>query len=275
MKKFLCILINDIVAIMLVLLAINLTIKDILVDTISEIIIKREISDMVTDIIYRECPDINSVDIMKIDEVIQNSSEVKDITDKYFSNIMGAINENDDDYLDIDDELENLIENNRDKLEDFGLSDDKIDKISKDISSSNRVSETYEIVKDNVRYNLTDEQKRIVNIYNILNSNSLRYGLIIGIVLGIIIIGGLSLKKFSFIIYTGISSFIAGLFVRFGVINIIKMFAWEVTNKVLGRTSDIYLDSLCNISRCYIVIGVLLIIIYLILRKISNRKENL
>ena len=150
MKKFLCILISDIVAIMLVLLAINLTIKDILVDTISEIIIKREISDMVTDIIYRECPDINSVDIMKIDEVIQNSSEVKDITDKYFSNIMGAINENDDDYLDIDDELENLIENNRDKLEDFGLSDDKIDKISKDISSSNIVSETYEIVKKKI-----------------------------------------------------------------------------------------------------------------------------
>ena len=69
----------------------------------------------------------------------------------------------------------------------------------------------------------------------------------------------------------GISSLIAGLFVKFGIIWVIDLISWEVTNDVLGRTTSIETNFLSLIGYLYIAIGIGLIIISMIIKKMSSK----
>lgn len=122
--------------------------------------------------------------------------------------------------------------------------------------------------------NLTDEQRLVIGIYNILSSDSLKYSLIIGIVVLICIICLINWNLYSWLVYMGSSGLISGLIIKFVIIEGINMVSWDVTNKVLGRTSDINVDMLNNISIIYMLIGLLLIVVYSILKRVIHNNVD-
>lgn len=271
MRKFFSVLFSIIIFVLLITLSINLSIKELVIDTINDSLVKREVSDFVTDAIYQEYPNISTNDLEKIENFINESDEVHDITNKYFEGIMKSINNGDNYVPDIDDDLNSLIENNRDTLEEIGINDSDIDKISHEIIDNDRISEIYQVVSDNVSNNLTKEQELVIDIYNFIGSNNLRYGLIVGIFVSIILILLLDKSIMKSCFKVGISSLIAGLFVKFGIIWVIDLISWEVTNDVLGRTTSIETNFLSLIGYLYIAIGIGLIIISMIIKKMSSK----
>lgn len=72
----------------------------------------------------------------------------------------------------------------------------------------------------------------------------------------------------------GSSGLISGLIIKFVIIEGINMVSWDVTNKVLGRTSDINVDMLNNISIIYMLIGLLLIVVYSILKRVIHNNVD-
>ena len=271
MKKFFSVLFSIIIFILLITLSINLSIEKLVIDTINDSVVKKEVSDFVTDAIYQEYPEISVDDLEKIEDFINESEEVNDITSKYFEGIMNSINNGDSYVPDIDDDLNSLIENNRDTLEEIGINDDEIDKISHEIIDNDRISEIYQVVSDNVSNNLTKEQELVIDIYNFFGSTNLRYGLIIGIFISVIFILVLDKSIINSCFKVGISSLIAGLFVKFGIIGVIDLISWEITNNVLGRTTSIETTFLNLIGYIYISIGIALIIISILIKKISSK----
>lgn len=272
MRKFLSFIFSMIIFILLVVLSINLSVKKLAIDTISDNMVKGEVSDFIIDIIYQEYPNIDSDKLGKIDNFIRESDEIDNITSKYIDGIISSIGSGNSFTPDIDDNLYNLIENNRDKLEECGISNDEIDKLSKEILDNNKIKDIYKVVNNSVGRSLTSEQKLVVGVYNVIVSNNLRYGLIVGIIICVIFLILLSKIKYNCFLKVGISSLIAGLFVKFGIVGIINVIAWEVTNNVLGRTSDINTGFLNKIGYTYIVVGIISIFLYLIWSNIEKKK---
>ena len=111
----------------------------------------------------------------------------------------------------------------------------------------------------------------VIDIYNFFGSTNLRYGLIIGIFISVILILVLDKSIINSCFKVGISSLIAGLFVKFGIIGVIDLISWEVTNNVLGRTTSIDTTFLSLIGYVYISIGIGLIIISMVIKKLSSK----
>ena len=270
MKKVICIILSIVIFILLLILSINLSIEDIVVDTISDSMVSDKISDVVTDIIYEKNPDIDVEDMEKIEKLVENSEDVIDIAGSFFNAIIGDINDNSEKTIDISEELYDLIEDNKDKLEKYGINSEDIDDIKEKLVDNNNINDVYEVVEDGVSNHLTSDQRIVISIYNILSSNELRYGLIIGIIVNLIII--ILLSGYKVIIYSGVSALVSGISVKVGIIGIIHLIAWNVTNKVLGRTSDINVSALSNIGWFYIIFGIILIIIYFCVKKFYSKK---
>lgn len=272
MRRFFSVLVSFILFIVLLFLVINFSIESIVVDTLSDSLVKREVSDVVTDVIYKMYPDISVDNLGKINDMVENSEEVKEITEKYFSNIMDSINEGNYEYPDITDELDSLILNNRSNLIEYGVDSDDIDRIVSELDNNDSINQVYQAVNDNLVGNLTEEQKLVVDIYNMLSSDDLRYGLIIGIVVMIGVLCLINWNLYSWLIYAGISSLVAGLVTKVVIIEGINMVAWDVTNKILGRTSDINVEVLNNLSMIYMLVGAILIGVYIIIRKLLIKR---
>lgn len=275
MKKIFSGLLGFMIFLLLIILAVNLSVKDIVVDTLSDSMVKGKVSDIVTDFIYDKYPNISNDNLKEIEDIIYESDEVNHITDKYFNSIMDSIADGDSKVPEVHDELHGLIENNRDKLESYGISSSDIDKITSDLDNDDTLDEIYSAVSDNMVDNLTDEQRKVIDVYNFLSSDNLKNGLIIGIIGCLIIISFINQDLYSWLIYSGINTLVAGLVVRFVIINVINMVAFSVTNNVLGRTSDIDIGYLSNVSNWYMIVGVLFIIGYIVIDIIIKRKKQI
>lgn len=273
MRKFFSVCFSFMIFTLLIFLSINLTIERIIVDTISDSIVKKEVSNVITDVIYEMYPDISIDNLGKIENMINDSKEVRKITEKYFENIMESVNDSDSEYPDISDNLEDIVLNNRSEFIKYGVSSEDIDKIVYSLDDDS-INQVYKVVNDSLIGNLTDEQRLVIGIYNILSSDSLKYSLIIGIVVLICIICLINWNLYSWLVYMGSSGLISGLIIKFVIIEGINMVSWDVTNKVLGRTSDINVDMLNNISIIYMLIGLLLIVVYSILKRVIHNNVD-
>ena len=273
MRKFFSVCFSFMIFTLLIFLSINLTIEIIIVDTISDSIVKKEVSNVITDVIYGMYPDISIDNLGKIENMKNDSKEVRKITEKYFENIMESVNDSDSEYPDISDNLEDIVLNNRSEFIKYGVSSEDIDKIVYSLDDDS-INQVYKVVNDSLIGNLTDEQRLVIGIYNILSSDSLKYSLIIGIVVLICIICLINWNLYSWLVYMGSSGLISGLIIKFVIIEGINMVSWDVTNKVLGRTSDINVDMLNNISIIYMLIGLLLIVVYSILKRVIHNNVD-
>ena len=72
MKKFFSVLFSIIIFILLITLSINLSIEKLVIDTINDSVVKKEVSDFVTDAIYQEYPEISVDDLDSLEGLYEN-----------------------------------------------------------------------------------------------------------------------------------------------------------------------------------------------------------
>ena len=228
MKKIFIALLTLIITALICLLSVSFCIKDIIVDTLSKEVVSLEIKEKVTSEIKKEYTDIDYDTLSKVGDSIQTSSEVYNITDKYFDNIIESVIKGDNvDVPKTKEEILNLINENEGILTRNGIevSDSKKEKIASELIAT-------------------------------------------------ILIAVLKKTYYRWTLNLGVSFLLSGIVLALLTPLITDDLSYRITEKVIGKASNINVNALTNIGYGFLAICALLIIIYVIGNKITGYKER-
>lgn len=278
MKKIFIALLTLLITLLICLLSISFCIKDIIVDTLSKEVVSLEIKEKVTDEIKKEYADIDYDTLSKVGDFIQTSSEVYNITDKYFDNIIESVISGDDvDVPKTKEEILNLINENEGILTDNGIevSDLKKEKIASELSDGGKLDKIYKNVRNSVKKNLSSKEVKLVKLYDKITKPLFRWIIISIILIATILIAVLKRTYYRWTLNLGVSFLLSGIILALLAPLVLDDLSYNITLKVIGKSSSININSLTNIGYGCLGVCALLIIIYFIGNKITGYKERL
>ena len=267
MKKFICGLLTVLLIILSSTLIFSFNFKKIVVNTISNGIVKKEIIDSIDEVVSN-FDEVNYDNVInEIKDNIENSEVIDNVTLDIFDEVMGYLNDGDDiSIVNIDDEIEKIIDENSDILQEHGIEiteEDKqeiIDSVIIDDFVNDKIEEEIISVKDN----MSSEELFVLTIYDVLTSSVLQVGLMVGILLLIFIIGLIKRSFYKWMINVGIA------LTCVGIVDVI--FMPFVVNLLLSLSNmDIVIDIGGIVTSGYIALGVgiVLIIVYNVIKRIK------
>lgn len=277
MKKIFIALLTLIITALICLLSVSFCIKDIIVDTLSKEVVSSEIKEKVTSEIKKEYADIDYDTLSKVGDSIQTSSEVYNITNKYFDNIIESVIKGDDvDVPKTKEEILNLINENEGILTRNGIevSDSKKEKIASELSDGGKLDKIYKNVRNSVKKNLSTKEIELVKMYDRMTKPLFRWIIISIILIATILIAVLKRTYYRWALNLGVSFLLSGIVLALLTPLITDDLSYSITEKVIGKASSINVNALTNIGYGCLAICASLIIIYVIGNKISGYKER-
>ena len=211
MKKIFIALLTLIITALICLLSVSFCIKDIIVDTLSKEVVSLEIKEKVTSEIKKEYTDIDYDTLSKVGDSIQTSSEVYNITDKYFDNIIESVIKGDDvDVPKTKEEILNLINENEGILTRNG-SDSKKEEIASELSDGGKLDKIYKNVRNSVKKNLSTKEIELVKMYDRMTKPLFRWIIISIILIATILIAVLKKTYYRWTLNLGVSFLLSGI----------------------------------------------------------------
>lgn len=277
MKKIFIALLTLIITALICLLSVSFCIKDIIVDTLSKEVVSLEIKEKVTSEIKKEYTDIDYDTLSKVGDSIQTSSEVYNITDKYFDNIIESVIKGDDvDVPKTKEEILNLINENEGILTRNGIevSDSKKEEIASELSDGGKLDKIYKNVRNSVKKNLSTKEIELVKMYDKMTKPLFRWIIISIILIATILIAILKKTYYRWTLNLGVSFLLSGIVLALLTPLITDDLSYRITEKVIGKASNINVNALTNMGYGFLAICALLIIIYVIGNKITGYKER-
>lgn len=232
---------------LLILLAFNMNIKNIINDIIDNSGVNNKINDVI------------SIYFNKNDMDIINNDEVEEIID----DIVTAIIENNEEEM--SNLIVDIINKKRDKLKSYGINDVQIDNVIYEIEANITSSNDNNI-------ELSNEQKLGLLVYKYASSNSLKTWIIIGIIISSSLL--LIINKLQALKDIGIGLFGAGILIK-----VMCVFIDSIVNS--GNIKDIIGDIKINLTcfdkfiLIYIIMGLILILVYVIYKIFYKDKKAL
>lgn len=274
MKKIVLFIFTILISILLVLLALSFSIKSIVVNTINSEIVSKEIASKV--ISYLKEYNISDENMEKIETNILNSDNTYKITEKYVNKIVDQVVNNDNSYIPSTKyEIKKLLEENESYINDMDiyLTENQRNIIIDKLSGNTELGKMYNVIADNVNDNITVSQRNYITLYTKFISKEFKLIISSIIVILIIIIGLIKNSMYKWMINLSISSIISGLFILF----LLPMFVDFVVNDMLQSIGnyEINLNYLMNFGYIYIGLFAISILVYLMLDKLINNKENI
>lgn len=274
MKKFITVLSSIILFFGLIFLVLAFTTKKIIVSTLTDSMVTKEVSNQVTNVIYEYAPDAITDEVLtRIEEEIATNPEVQSIVNKYFDGIVESIvNNTDVEVPDTKEELEKLINDNVDLLNEMNvtLTEEQKNEIVNELEDSKVIETVYKTVSYSVKKGLTEEQKTAIGIYSFITSNTFKY-IICGVILALLLVVCLVKKSiYKWMINVSPSLIIIGLGILFVLPMLIDKIGGMLTNKLIGKTADININVLTNWGIAYLVLGVILTVGYIIIKNVKK-----
>ena len=273
MKKVFCIILTIFISILISLFCISYGIKDACVNTISNAIVKREITSKIVLSVKNIYYDVSYETLEDIEDEVSNNVSINELTSKYFEEIVDSIiNNREIESPDTKKELLSLLEDNENVLEKHGIevSEDQKQKIIDEIVESNIVNDVYKKVSTIIKKNLNENQKKAVNMYKIVISKNFRLILISLIIISLILLILLKKSAYKFSINLGIAGVLSGIFITFILPIITNMISNELTSKLIGESALININKLINYGYLCFIFASIFIIIYFIGNKIVS-----
>lgn len=273
MKKVFCIILTIFISILISLFCISYGIKDACVNTISNAIVKREITSKIVLSVKNIYSDVSYETLEDIEDEVSNNVSINELTSKYFEEIVDSIiNNREIESPDTKKELLSLLEDNENVLEKHGIevSEDQKQKIIDEIVESNIVNDVYKKVSTIIKKNLNENQKKAVNMYKIVISKNFRLILISLIIISLILLILLKKSAYKFSINLGIAGVLSGIFITFILPIITNMISNELTSKLIGESALININKLINYGYLCFIFASIFIIIYFIGNKIVS-----
>lgn len=260
MKRFFNIVLTIILTILIIVIIGSFGIESSLTKTLSDTFTQKQIASYILD---EAIKNYEIDELSEVNENIKSSKYIDTITNKFIKVIVLDISNNKDTNIDISKELNKIIEKDID-----GISKDDKETIKEAVDKIDFNSMKDRFVKI-IKNNLNENVVVILKVYNVVTNVWLRIVTTILTICGIVIIFKINDNKFNAMSKIGISSIISSIIIIIGTI-FTNIEAWHLTNRLLGRTTNINTTFFIVISILDLIIGAGLIIT----RLINKKKEN-
>ena len=277
MKQGKVILFDIIVGVIVCLMCISFSVKDMIVQTVNEGAIGHAVAIRIMDVVDEAFPDTPIDTLVDIQEALGNSEALDTITGKYIDAMSDAISNNKvPQYPDISNDLVTLANETINTIENYlnieisesqqqVLLSQLLEK-SQDIESS---IQTYTDSLINTSY-LPAVQSMLMKMYQFITSWVFRFILLIVLIISVYLIVSWKQSLNKIMMHLGIPVFIVGIVVAWIIPNIAQSIGFKLTNHFLGRTMYINTGMMQIIGMIVLVIGIALILV----SKIIQRKKQ-
>lgn len=276
MKKVINFLITLVIAFLIFILCISFTINDVVINTLSKEVVSSEISDEFVAQIEDEY-EINYEALDEIKENINNSSEINELTEKYFNNIIDSVvndtevrmPETKDDILALIDENEYILEEN-----DIELTDKQKDKIANELTEDGKLSKVYQNVTQNIKEKLSKENVNLIKTYDNITKPAFRWIVLVAIVILTLILAVIKNTYYRWTYNLAVSSFISGVLLAFLFPFVLDSVEMDLTTKILGNASTININPIVNAGYICLCVCALFAVVYIVGNKITRYNDR-
>lgn len=277
MKRFLIVILTFLTSLLIFALCISYGIKNVVVNTVSNDIIKDKISSYVIEEIKDAYPNLSYDLLEKIEINTKNSDEINKITQKYLDGILNSLLEKEDvEVPNTKEELLRIIEDNEKILEENGidLTDEQKKCITSELVESGVIDNVYKKAATNLKDDMTKNDQNLVYAYVFIQSNTFRIICFSLIIILTLIIALLKHSFYRWSINLGISMIIAGLLIVFLLPMMVNEIGTMFATKLIGQTLSININNIVNYGYVCVLLSALFIIIYLIGNKITRYNDR-
>lgn len=274
MKQGKVILFDIIVGIVVCLMCISFSAKDMIVQTVNEGAIGHAVAIRIMDVVDEAFPDTPIDTLVDIQEALGNSEALDTIAGKYIDAMSDAISNNQvPQYPDISNDLVTLANETINTIENhlnIEISESQQQVIlsqllekSQDIESS---IQTYTDSLINTSY-LPAVQSMLMKIYQFITSWVFRFILLIVLIMSVYLIVSWKQSLNKIMMHLGIPVFIVGIVVAWIIPSIAQSIGFELTNHFLGRAMYINTGMMQIIGMIVLVIGIALVLVSKIIQR--------
>lgn len=274
MKQGKVILFDIIVGVVVCLMCISFSAKDMIIQTVNEGAIGQAVAIRIMDVVDEAFPDTPIDTLVDIQEALGNSEALDTITGKYIDAMSDAISNNQvPQYPDISNDLVTLANETINTIENhlnIEISESQQQVIlsqllekSQDIESS---IQTYTDSLINTSY-LPDVQSMLMKMYQFITSWIFRFILLIVLIMSVYLIVFWKQSLNKIMMHLGIPVFIVGIVVAWIIPSIAQSIGFELTNHFLGRAMYINTGMMQIIGMIVLVIGIALVLISKIIQR--------
>lgn len=271
MKKFLNILLIVIMVGVTIILCVNLSIRTMSTKTVTNAVVVQEASTGIKEILNSTFPDVSNETIDKVEDVIKNNDTLNNVTGDLLDQITESINNGREVKTDeILSQLSDALDKSIPEIEEAigkEIPQEQIDKIQtkladEDSTLQNKIKSTVEKIQT-----ATPGTKQFIKTYSTLSDTFTRVACIISLIVIIVLLGVVNKSYFKWTLYSGISSLSSGIIIGLFLPLVVNAMEFTIGMRVLGMSIDIPVDSLHFSGLICGVIGVVLIIVYMILKR--------
>ena len=274
MKQGKVILFDIIVGVIVCLMCISFSAKDMIIQTVNEGAIGQAVAIRIMDVVDEAFPDTPIDTLVDIQEALGNSEALDTITGKYIDAMSDAISNNQvPQYPDISNDLVTLANETINTIENhlnIEISESQQQVIlsqllekSQDIESS---IQTYTDSLINTSY-LPAVQSMLMKMYQFITSWIFRFILLIVLIMSVYLIVFWKQSLNKIMMHLGIPVFIVGIVVAWIIPSIAQSIGFELTNHFLGRAMYINTGMMQIIGMIVLVIGIALILVSKIIQR--------
>lgn len=278
MKRFFCFIFTIIISFIFCLLCLSYGIKDACINTISNSLVKGEITSKIILSIKKNYKEVSYDILEEIENKIGNSHSINKLTTKYFDEIINSVTTGKKVVIpNTKKDLLSLINENEYVLKKHGIeaTNDEKKKVVDEIVNSNAVNDIYEKVTVIINKNLNENQKKVANLYKLIISKKFKFICYISIIFLTTLIMIIKGSFYKFSINLGFAGLISGVFITFILPIIVNMIDFKFTSKLIEESINININKITNLGYIFFVIGAIFIIMYFLGNKLTNYKyEN-
>ncbi len=271
MKKFLNILLTIIMIPVIILLCVNLSIRTMSTKTVTNAIVIQEASTGIKEVLNSAFPDVSSETIDKVEDIIKNNDTLNNVTGDLLEQITESINNGSEvKVADILSQLSNALDKSIPEIEEAigkEISQEQIDRIQTKLADENSTLQNK--IKNTVEKIQTapPKTKQFIKTYSTLSDILTRVICIVSLIVIIILLGVINKSYFKWTLYSGISSLSSGIIIGLFLPLVINAMEFTIGMRILGMSIDIPVDSLHLSGLICGVIGIVLVVVYMVLKR--------
>lgn len=277
MKRFLLVLLSFLISVLILALCVSYGIKSVVVNIISDNIIKGEITSNVIEEIKDTYSNVSYDLLEEIEINTKNSDEINKITQKYLDGILDSLSGKDEiEVPNTKEELLTIIEDNEKILKENGIdfTDEQKDHITSELVESGVIDEVYKKLSDGLKDNMSDNEEKLVSTYVFIQSNTFRMICFSSIFILLLIIALLKRSFYRWSVNLGISFVISGLLIIFLLPIMVNELGDIFASKLIGQNLSININNIVNYGYVCVMLSALFIIIYIIGNKVTRYNER-
>lgn len=253
------------------LLCVNLSIRTMSTKTVNNAIVIQEASTGIKEVLNSTFPDVSSETIDKVEDVIKNNDKLNSVTGDLLDQITESINNGSEvKTADILSQLSNVLDQSIPEIEKAigkQIPQEQIDKIKtkladEDSTLQNKIKNTVEKIQT-----ATPGTKQFIKTYSTLSDTLTRVICIVALIVIIVLLGVINKSYYKWTLYSGISSLSSGIIIGLFLPLVVNALEFTIGMRILGMSIDIPVDSLHFSGLICGIIGIVLIVVYMILKR--------